>query len=174
MNSRVLVWSIVSFCSGFVLYHVLTYEPEYVPIEERSVAHHWKRVREYNAYMWDRSNYKPVPGTDMAATTPPDDIEPSLMMLEKAHEIEHADLVFPLIPEHSEAAIHWMKFCSEHRDTIIYGIGRAQHPDYKPSGEHPLRLHMWFLKEAKPDIQQMMKEMEAIAAEEKLNSTIEK
>ena len=97
----------------------------------------------------------------------PYDPEPSLAALVAKGELEHVDIVLPLVPKSRETNLHWMRFVEARPDTILYATGNPEYVDYKPSGEPPLHLTLWFKQSAKPDVQQLITELESLAAKDR-------
>ena len=134
-----------------------------VPKKELSVADHWQAVREYNAYMLDPSNYRPDPSTGLAVADDPFHIEPHLLALELAGEINHLDIVLPTVPKSKESTKHWITFCERHQKDIVFATGNPSWVAFRPKGTPPTHLNLWFTEATEPLIQQLIRELDAIA-----------
>ncbi len=134
---------------------------------EASVEWHWKRVNDYRAFMGDPQNLHSTPNAGINALTPPYDLVPSLMALEAAGEVGHVDLVLPNVPYSGEVTRHWFRFCDAHREDILEATGNKSYTNFKPSGNPPLRLNIWYRKSAKIDIQKLIVELEELALKSK-------
>jgi hypothetical protein len=142
---------------------------ERVPLgTEASVEWHWKRVNDYNAFMRDPKNLSSshIPGLN--ALTPPYDVDPSLLALENSGEIYHVDLVLPNVPSTSNTNQFWMGFCGDRDKTILHATGNSQYADFRPSGDQPLHLKIWFKKSAVADIQKLIVELESLASDQRV------
>lgn len=163
MKLRTIAIAVAAFALGFIM-HALA--PRIISLttgHDVDVARHWKLVNEYNAYMRHPDNYSTYP-SGLYGIEVPYDPEPSLAALVAVGELEHVDIVLPLVPANREANRHWMEFVNARQDTILYAMGNREYVDYKPSGESPLHLQLWFKKSAKADIQQLINELETLAA----------
>lgn len=138
---------------------------------EESVEWHWKRVNDFLAFIRDPQNLHSTSMDGINALTPPYDPMPSLIALEAAGEIDHGNLVLPNVPYTGKATRHWFEFCEAHRENVVYASGNHSYVDFKPSGDQPLHLDFWFKKTAKPDIQKLIVELEALAADGQTQST---
>lgn len=129
------------------------------------IARHWANVNTYNAYMSDPENYKPDPTglTELHAANVPFDPEPSLAALTAEGELQHVDLVFPLVPANREANLHWMRFVNERPHSILYATGNPEYTYYQTSGAQPLHLNLWFKESARTEVRQLIEELEALA-----------
>lgn len=169
MRSRLIGWSVFSFITGFLVCAAVTIDPVYAPPEEKSIAYHWKKVREYREHMDNRDNFTSIPGSDMASTTPPFDILPHLAILDDLGEIEHLDVVLPSVSDDCRAA--WKFFMksssiSYKSNKLIYGIGAAHPATLHASGQQPFRFHFWVKNDFVDEIIDMVQKVEEIAARE--------
>jgi len=158
-------WGVLFLCAfaaGLLLGLDLRIEPP--PKADKSIAWHWKRVKEYNDYLRDISNYRRDASTGLAVTNPLFDPLYSLKALQDAGELRFVDLVFPNVPNSSDANRFWQKYVTEREDKIPYATGNPQYTDFKPTGTSPLHLKIWFKESAIADIQRLITELEALAA----------
>ncbi len=155
----IIITAIVAFSTGIAIYTSLNSSSA-----PTSIAEHWKLVEDYKAYVLDSTNYRPDPQTGFSVTTPPTDPMPSLAALVAAGELEDVDLVLPKVPNNRETNSYWMQWAEKHKD-VLFATGNAQYVDYKPSGDQPLHLQLWFRESAKPDVQQLIKDLEGLATE---------
>jgi hypothetical protein len=164
MDRRTKAIAAFAFALGFVV-HLGASRFSAVPSDDKAdVSQHWKLVNGYNEYMRDPDNYRVNAHSGFSGAEIPYDPEPSLAALVAAGEIEHVDLVFPSVPSTSEAHRYWMEFIDERQDTILYAIGNIEYVDYKTSGEPVLHLELYFKRNATSDVQQLIRELEALPA----------
>lgn len=129
--------------------------------DAEAVAHHWEVVEHYRRFIRDPSNYRPDPRTGFSVTSPPDPL-PSLAALVSANEIEHVDLVLPVVPYNPATTRFWLEW-AEDREDILHGEGNPEYGAFKPAGQQPLHLKLWFRPSATEDIQQLIRDLEAMA-----------
>lgn len=79
-------------------------------------------------------------------------------------ELEHVDLVFPIVPKTRKTTRFWMGW-GERTDGVWYMTGNPQYVHYEPSGEQPLHLNIWFDRSVKPKVQQLIADLESLAQE---------
>ena len=164
MNPRTITIAVAAFVLGFIVHLVAS---RLIPNDQNGdVARHWRLVHDYNAYMRDPDNYSTDPSGLHGAKVPYDP-EPSLAALVAAGELEHVDIVLPLVPQNRETSLHWMQFLDDRQDTILYATANTEHVDYRPSGEPPMHFTLWFKESAKSDVQQLIKELETLAAKDR-------
>jgi hypothetical protein len=161
MKLRTILLTLSSSVMGFLLGVVVSGIVFTAISADLSVSRHWKRFNEFNARMRDPKNYQKDLGTGLYTADVPYDPEVSLAVLVDAGELEHVDIVLPLVPKSREANLYWMQFVDERRDTIVYATGNPESVALKPSGEPPLHLNLWFKEAAKRDVQQLIRELEA-------------
>jgi hypothetical protein len=148
---KIAIGIILGFALGFLAHLLLPKKP--------ATEHHWQVVRSYNAFVNDSSNFKPDPTTGLSVTTPPGDPLPSLAALVAAGELTHVDLVLPVVPYNRDVGRHWMTFAQTHKE-IIYVTGNPSYTAFKPSGEQPLHLNLWFKDADQSVIQTLIRELE--------------
>ena len=61
-------------------------------------------------------------------------------------------------------ALKYIQWAEKHKD-VLFATGNALYVDYKPTGDQPLHLQLWFRESAKPDVQQLIKDLEGLAKE---------
>lgn len=154
MKLRITIALVVGIAIGFGIRSLVPTEP--------TVAGHWRAVREYAAYMRDPSNYKPDASTGFSVADDPFRVEPHLLALELAGELNHLDIVLPSVPKSRESTKHWMAFCESHPEAIVYATGDPSWVAFKPKGIPPTHLHLWFKDADEPIIQQLIAELEEI------------
>ena len=134
---------------------------------ESTVADHWRIVREYREYILDPKNHNPDPQTGLSATTPPQDLKPSLAALVSAGELRHLDVVLPTVPySNRDATRYWMEFCERHQKEIMWAYGNPSSVAFPTKGEQPLHLQLWFTEESIPLVQQLISELENMGTKE--------
>jgi hypothetical protein len=157
MTRRIIFFSFVFLLAGLALGWIWN------PFRRQmSIAEHWNLVNAYRAFERDAANYKFDPQTGlMAATMPPFPL-PSLAELKAAGEVEYIDIVLPNVPKNRRMNRHWMQFTNSRND-ILFASGNPEYTDYQPSGNAPLHLQLWFKKNVKGDVQQLIKDLETLA-----------
>lgn len=165
MKPRTISVAVAAFVLGFIVQFVASAITALSTSQNPEIARHWKLVNDYNAYMRDPDNYSADPSGLYGADVPYDP-EPSLMALVTAGELEYVDIVLPLVPANRETDRYWMQFVRKRQETMLYATGNPDYVDYKPSGESPLHLQLWFKKSAKADVQRLIRELETLAAED--------
>ncbi|MBT5020240.1 hypothetical protein OAF42_02270 [Planctomicrobium sp.] len=166
MSPRFICWIVFSLVAGFLIGAVVTDDPEYVPLEEQSVAYHWKRVREYREYINNPYNYRRESGSGLSSTTVPFDIQPHLAFLDSKGELEHLDIVLPTVSKNCRPAMqYWMKFVNEH-DEVIEASGGASNAEIQISGERVFQFHVWIDPDFRDEINNLIQELEEIAKKE--------
>jgi len=164
MKPRTITIALAAFALGFIVHLVASRIVSLTTDESADVARHWKLLNDYNAYVRNPDNYSTDP-SGLYGVGDPYDPMPSLAALVAARELTHVDIVLPLVPANRETHRHWMQFVNARQDTILFATGNPESVDYKPSGEPPLHLQLWFKESAKPDVQQLIEELETLAAE---------
>ncbi len=155
--------AIIFFILGLLAYPLLC---DWGIISSRrpvSVAQHWQLVQRFRRDVQDHS------GKNIAfseAGFERSDPITSLTALEAAGELVHVNLVLPNVPRSREANLYWMNYVWKRPD-IVFATGNPAYVDYKPSGEAPLHLELWFKPIAQPDVQQLIQDLEALAAKDK-------
>ena len=163
MKPRTILIALVAFVIGFFVHLVLSRIVPLATDDNADVARHWKLVNEYNAYMRDPDNYS-TDASGLYGATDPYDPEPSLAVLVAAGALKFIDIVLPLVPNNRKTNRHWMQFVEDRHDRILFATGNPEYVDYAPSGESPLHLQLWFKESAKADVQQLIRELETLAA----------
>jgi hypothetical protein len=163
MNPVVPLIALAAFALGFGS-HGLLLHSGLLPCE--STAYHWKRVNDYIDFMENPENYtsEPALGHRVISTQEPYDPIPHFVALASAGELEHVDLVLPQVPNSSEINRHWKQFVYQRRDTILCAVGNSEYTRYRPSGEAPLHLKLWFRTSATEDVQLLIDQLEQLAA----------
>jgi len=146
---------------GIILGCGLGFLAHWLLLDRSGAKYHWKVVERYNAYVSDPSHYKPDPGTGLSVATPPLSPEPSLSALVGLAELDHVDLVLPSVPCSREASRHWMTFAQSHKE-IVYITGSPSYA-FKPTGDQPLHLNIWFKGADQPVVQSLIRELEEAA-----------
>ena len=153
-----LIIAVLAFALGFATHWGILnlQDPSII-----DVAHHWSRVNKYNEYMRDPKNYTNKSNGLVGATVPfaP---EPSLAALVAADELTYVDIVLPIVPNNPASSRHWMKFVQARPDTIVYATANPEYVAYKPTGDVPLHLQLWFTESAAADVQQLIAELESL------------
>ncbi|MDA3798202.1 MAG: hypothetical protein PF692_03880 [Kiritimatiellae bacterium] len=158
MKLKLTIALAVGIAIGILVQTMLPAEP--------SIADHWQAVREYIAYMRDPSNYKQDTSTGFSFADDPFSVEPHLLALELAGELNHLDIVLPTVPNTRESTKLWMAFCESHPDAIVYALGNPSWVAFKPKGIPPIHLNLWFTDDNEPIIQQLIAELEAMGTKE--------
>lgn len=130
--------------------------------DEAEVKRHWKIVRDYRNALRDPTNYERDPQTGLGMMSVPD-ISVSLAYLVAAGEIVHADVVLPEVPRSRAAVTHWLAW-ADGRDDIWEMTGQYSTP-FEVRGELPLHLNIWYDESAHDDIQELIRELEALPKE---------
>jgi hypothetical protein len=144
---------------GIILGFVLGFLAHWLLLDRSGAKYHWKVVERYNAYVSDPSHYKPDPGTGLSITTPPPSPEPSLSALVGLGELAHLDLVLPSVPCSREIGRQWLAFAQNHKE-IVYITGSPSYAAFKPTGDQPLHLNIWFKAADQPIVQSLIRELE--------------
>jgi hypothetical protein len=152
-RTKTTVLVLVAFAAGYAAHLVVS--------QFQSTAAHWRVVNDYRAYMRDPTNQE-LDSSGRSYVESPSDHEPSLAALVAAGELEHVDLVLPLVPNSDEVNRYWMEFVND-RDDIVEAYGNPEYVAYKPAGQQPLHLRLWFRKNAADDVQQLIKDLDALA-----------
>ena len=157
MKSRIVI-ALVGFAAGYMSH--LTFsgfrsEPTF------DVARHWEYVDRYLAYMRDPQNVT-TDARGWGSVTAPYDLRPSLAVLVAANELIYVDLVLPTVPNNRAAFVHWAEFVHARSSTIVFAAANPQYVDYKPTGDVPLHLQLWFKESAKADVQRLIAELESL------------
>jgi len=151
----IILATVIGFAIGF---SVRSLHPA-----ETTVADHWRIVRDYREYVLDPNNYTPDPQTGLSATTPTQDLEPSLAALVSAGELRYLDIVLPTVPySNRDATRHWMEFCERHQEEIVWAYGNPSSVAFTTKGEQPIHLQLWFPEESIPLVQQLISKLENI------------
>jgi hypothetical protein len=159
MKPQTITIAVAAFVLGFVVHFIVS--KINLVYHNSDVVRHWKLVHDYNAFMRNPKNYSADP-SGLYGAEDPYDPEPSLAALVAAGELEHIDIVLPKVPSNRGTNQHWMQFVDKRHDTIIFAIGNQEYVDYKPSGEPPLHLNLWFKASAKADVQRLITELEEL------------
>lgn len=152
MKTAIVV--VFAFAAGFGLHLGLSE----INAGPSSIADHWAVVEDYNAYLQDSANYEFDPQTGLSSTTPPPEPLPSLAALEIAGELVHLDIVLATVPQTRVTSRYWMWFLQDRND-IVHARGH-----YDPSGDAPIHLNLWYKHSARNAVQQLMKDLEEVAA----------
>ncbi len=129
--------------------------------DEAAIAKHWEAVRHHREFVNNPDNFKPDASTGLVAVSPADPL-PSLAALVAVDELQYVDLVFPTVPNTREVNQYWMTWGQRQSD-VWYMIGNPQYVAYKPSGEQPLHLSIWFEESASAKVQQLIADLEMLA-----------
>ncbi len=164
MKTRTITVAIVAFFLGFIAHLISAHFIPRAIDEDAEIARHWKRVNDYSAYMNDPTSYNSELFSGFYGAEIPYDPMPSLSALSAVGELEHIDVVLPLVPYNQETSRHLIQFVTERPDSILYLIGNPEWVDYAPSGEAPMHFALWFKPGAKSAVQQLIKDLEALAA----------
>ena len=164
--SSLAVGILIGVLIGVVI-GVLTHQ---IWIERTSTSRHWAAVKDYVAYIRDRSHAKrdPQSGLSYVENAPSDDPEPHLAALVAAGEIQHLDIILPTVPETNRAAeLHWMTFCERHPEDIVYAYGNPSVVAFPAKGQQPLHLNIWFPESSQPVVQQLISELQEMGTTQK-------
>jgi hypothetical protein len=137
-------------------------------IERTSTSRHWCAVKTYLAYIRDPSHAKRDPQSGLSYVNAPSDApEPHLAALVAAGELQYLDIVLPTVPSTDRAAVqHWMTFCEQHPDDIVYSCGNPSSV-FPTKGQQPLHLNIWFPESSQPIVQQLISELQQMGTKEK-------
>lgn len=149
ISVKTVVITIAAFASGFASHFLVN--PRFGATF--AVAEHWKLIEEYLAYLRDAPKRGYI-------TTPPSDPLPSLAALVGAGELEHIDMVFPLVPASKQVNQILFGYVDS-RDDIIFATSNPSYAAFQPLGQQALHLNIWFKESAKSDIQQLFRELES-------------
>jgi len=149
---RTLAIAAIAFLVGIVVCAVFdrVVLPMMTTTQPRSIADHWRVVERYRALTRN-------PGS--IVITPPAHHALSLAALVEAGELVHLDLVLPSVPKNRESNRLWMQWAQKHED-VFEATGNPPYADYKPSGEQPLHLRLWFRPRASSDVQRLIQDLE--------------
>jgi hypothetical protein len=81
--------------------------------------------------------------------------------LVNAGELEHLDIVLPSVGPNKNASIVWMKFVETNPD-IIHGTANPEYTHYQPTGDQVFHMSLWFKPSARPVVQNLIKQLEAL------------
>lgn len=129
---------------------------------EDPIEAHWAALRaalDYDAYREDPVVDFPDAGIGLFRV--PDPL-PHLAALVAAAELEHVDLVLPTVPHPSKASVYWMEWFDRQGDDIVYMTGNRTYSAFKPKGEQPLRIAVWYRLSAEPKVQALIEELESL------------
>lgn len=133
MKLKITIFLVIGIVVGFVAGRLLPKTP--------SVDEHWRIVREFRAYVLDPANYTPDPQTGLSVAEAPNVPLSSLAALVSAGELNHIDIVLPMVPyKNRDANRFWMDFCSKH-DGIIDASGNPIYVAFPTKGDQPLRAY---------------------------------
>jgi len=169
VKTKKIITSAIAFAAGFGAYallHAVAWSSA-----PNTIAEHWRVVKGYRAYVCNPANYRPDPQTGHSVTTPPSDPLPSLAALVAAGELQYVDLVFPVVPKNRRTTRYWMQW-AENNEDVLHATGNPQYVDFELSGDQPLHLQLWFRESAKTDVQQLIKDLEALARDDKTASSL--
>lgn len=161
VTKTTVVVAIIAFAAGCLLCLLLTRDDR-----PKSVADHWHVVEAYREYVTNSANYEAVPATpglvQLNSEAMPDYV-PSLAFLVREGELEHVDLVLPAVRACRETNRYWMKWAQGNQD-VFEATGNSSYTDYRPSGEPPLHLNLWFRPRARESVQKLIKDLEDLSA----------
>lgn len=163
-HRQMAVVVIAAFLLGLAVGHFTKRVPTPVSDKQPEIAHHWERVIAYNRFVRDPANDKRTPDRRFTYVEVPFDPLPHLAALHSAGEIEYVQLSIPgLMAGNRRANRHWMTFLD--REDVLYSMAPTAADGIATSGRFPLILNIWFKEEAKPVIQVLIRDLEAIAAQ---------
>ncbi len=168
MKARTIITSAFAVAAGFGAYALL--DAVAWSSAPNTTAEHWRVVKGHYAYVRNPARCRPDPQTGFLVMTPPSDPLPSLAALVAAGELKYVDLVLPVVPENGRTTRHWLQWAENHED-VLYATGNPQYVDYELSGDQPLHLQLWFREPAKIDVQRLIKDLEALARDDKTSSS---
>jgi hypothetical protein len=130
--------------------------------DDAEVERHWKIVRDYRDAIRNPANYEHDPQSGLSSMSVPD-ISVSLAYLVAAGEIVHADVVVPEVPRSRTAVKHWLAWAQDRND--IWEMTGQYGTPFEVRGELPLHLNIWYDESAHDDIQELIRELEALPKE---------
>lgn len=175
---RTLTIVLISFIAGTAAWalfdhYIVTPSQDHADLDR--IEHHWRIVNEYRERTTNPKYLKEDKTLGMTYFDVTIDPEPSFAALTAAGELVHLDLVLPNVPAHREIHRYWMKWGGD-REDVYEMLGNSTYHDYQPAGDPPLHLNIWFHERAKPEVQQLIQDLEAmaqtIAAKEILGNTL--
>jgi len=157
----ILIGVLIGVVIGVLTHHIW--------IERTSTSRHWAAVKDYVAYIRDSSHAQRDSQSGLSyVTAPSDDPEPHLAALVAAGEIQHLDIVLPTVPETNRAAVlHWMTFCEQHPEDIVYTYGNTSLVAFPTKGQQPLHFNIWFPESSQPVVQQLISELQDMGTRQK-------
>lgn len=156
---KYLLVAIIAFCLGLAAHCFLASGSS---SDSSNAQRYWDELERYYAEMDDESDRVVIDG--MVGYSVKNDPHPALAGLVAAGEIRYVDLVLPNAFRNHEANKLWMTYTNEH-DDIVYAEGNPSSVDFKPTGDQPLHLQLWFRKSATPKIQELIRQLEALPKE---------
>ena len=157
-----VIWLVFgAFLLGIVAHATLTaIQLHGVPV---TVADHWERVERYRALVRDPKNYEYDPHSGLYSVEIIFDPSPSLAALVAAGELEYVNLVLPTVPREASINRYWMTW-AQARDGVMEAMGNGEFSGFDVQGKPPLHLELWFRKSVRPEVQQLIVDLESLAA----------
>ena len=133
-----------------------------------ATARHWRAVEAYVAFMRNPSNTTLDPQSGLSGINPPvDNPEFHLAALVDAGQLQHLDIVLPMVASTNRAAYrHWQEFCERHPKDIVYSDGNPKWVAFPTNGQQPLHLNIWFPKSSQTLVQQLISELQEMGTNE--------
>ena len=146
---------ILSFLFGFATFAALFvygWVPSSTP---QTVEQHYALIREARR----QADHPPEEGEWV-------DPDPSLAWLSSRGEIEEVDLVLPEVKDTKKAMEYLLAWVNKHslnkHPDVLWMWANPTYTYYNPSGEQPFHFQLWFHEEARPKVQQLIKDLEAM------------
>ena len=109
---------------------------------------HWNAIERYNSSL-------------LAGRESSIDPLPHLTSLVSAGELEHLDIIFPEVKASPEINKYWMDYVgSIWPEDIVYAAGNVEYVQFKPKGDMPLHLKIWYKESAIASIKKLFNELE--------------
>lgn len=145
------------------------FTPRHLLTEKEVVQQHWQKVIDFNRHMNDPANYSWDLTPGFLGTSVPFDPMPHLAALVAAGEINHLDIVLPMVPVTAKANRHWMDFQSQRQKSLVYMTGNGWHRDFPVSGDPVMHLNLWYIPSATSEVQQLLRELEELSLDGKFD-----
>ncbi|MCG8651201.1 MAG: hypothetical protein MI861_15290 [Pirellulales bacterium] len=153
---RCTVIAVMMFALGFAFHYVIT---AFGQTESAKIRRHWQAIDDLRDYVADPQNMSSVDGM-IVVSNPPDPM-PDLAALVAYGELKHVDLILPEAPNSRAAQRYLMQYVGQ-RDDIVYFAGNSTYAAFRPAGNQPLQLNLWYLPGAEEAIQTLMKKLESM------------
>ena len=146
MKTKLLIALSIGFILGIIAY--ASY------LAATVTSRHWKVIRENVA--WELN-----PVRNGTAPTSP---YSHLAALVDSGELEHLDIVLPLVP-YRKGTLYWMEYCKNHTNEIAYSYANPKQAAFPIQGDDVLHINIWFKNEYQPIVQDLIRGLESLGKE---------